>query len=129
MEQASALAELRGLAGLLETGLLALDDAGVASEQPGLLERRAVGLDVDGVERAGHGETQGAGLAGEVVSSTDIGFPLGPERTVAILPTNVTAFGEGLEHRPAATTSRYVLDHGPARRWAFTAVALARSGA
>ncbi len=42
-----------------------------------------------------------AGLAGEVVSSTDIGFPLGPERTVAILPTNVTAFGEGLEHRPA----------------------------
>ena len=42
-----------------------------------------------------------AGLAGEVVSSTDIGFPLGPERTAAILPTNVTAFGEGLEHRPA----------------------------
>jgi putative hydrolase len=42
-----------------------------------------------------------AGLAGEVVSSTDIGFPLGPERTAAILPTNVAAFGEGLEHRPA----------------------------
>lgn len=42
-----------------------------------------------------------AGLAGEVVSSTDIGFPLGPERTAAILPTNVTAFGEGLEHSPA----------------------------
>jgi putative hydrolase len=42
-----------------------------------------------------------AGLAGEVVSSTEIGFPLGPERTAAILPTNVTAFGEGLEHRPA----------------------------
>ena len=42
-----------------------------------------------------------AGLAGEVVSSTDIGFPLGPERTAAILPTNVTAFGEGLQQRPA----------------------------
>lgn len=42
-----------------------------------------------------------AGLAGEVVSSTDIGFPLGPERTAAILPANVAAFGEGLEHRPA----------------------------
>ena len=41
------------------------------------------------------------GLAGEVVSSTDIGLPLGPQRTAAILPTNVTAFGEGLEHRPA----------------------------
>jgi putative hydrolase len=42
-----------------------------------------------------------AGLAGEVVSSTDIGLPLGPERVAVILPTNVTAFGEGLEHRPA----------------------------
>ena len=42
-----------------------------------------------------------AGLAGEVVSSTDIGFPLGPDRTAAILPANVSAFGEGLEHRPA----------------------------
>jgi putative hydrolase len=42
-----------------------------------------------------------AGLAGEVLSSTDIGLPLGPERTAAIVPTNVAAFGEGLEHRPA----------------------------
>ena len=42
-----------------------------------------------------------AGLAGEVVSGTDIGLPLGPEKVAAILPTNVTAFGEGLEHRPA----------------------------
>ena len=42
-----------------------------------------------------------AGLAGEVVSSTDIGLPLGPEKVAAVLPTNVTAFGEGLEHRPA----------------------------
>jgi len=42
-----------------------------------------------------------AGLAGEVVSGTDIGLPLGPEKVAAILPTNVTAFGDGLEHRPA----------------------------
>lgn len=42
-----------------------------------------------------------AGLAGEVVSATDIGLPLGPEKMAAILPTNVTAFGDGLEHRPA----------------------------
>jgi len=41
------------------------------------------------------------GLAGEVVSATDIGLPLGPAKVAAILPTNVTAFGEGLEHRPA----------------------------
>ena len=51
--QRSALAVLRRLAGLLQTGLLALDDAGVTGQQPGLLERRAVGLDVDGVERTG----------------------------------------------------------------------------
>jgi putative hydrolase len=42
-----------------------------------------------------------AGLAGEVVSSTDIGLPLGPERTAAVLPHNVAAFGEGLEHSAA----------------------------
>lgn len=42
-----------------------------------------------------------AGLAGEVLSSTDVGLPLGPERVAVILPSNVTAFGEGLEHRPA----------------------------
>lgn len=42
-----------------------------------------------------------AGLAGEVLSSTDIGLPLGPERIAAVLPSNVASFGEGLEHRPA----------------------------
>ena len=41
------------------------------------------------------------GLAGEVLSSTDIGLPLGPAGTVAVLPANVQAFGEGLEHRAA----------------------------
>src|SRR5262249_5215478 len=35
-------------------------------------------------------------LAEEVVSSTDIGLPLGPEGTAALLPTGVTAFGQGL---------------------------------
>lgn len=41
---------------------------------------------------------QGLGtLATEVLMSTDIGLPLGPERTVAVLPTNITAFGDGLE--------------------------------
>src|SRR5690606_22941539 len=56
------LRELRRLAGLLETGLLALDDAGVAREEPGLLERRAVVLAVDLVEGAGDREAQGARL-------------------------------------------------------------------
>jgi putative hydrolase len=36
-------------------------------------------------------------LAAEVVSSTDIGLPLGPAGRAALLPANVAAFGEGLE--------------------------------
>src|SRR4051812_2595939 len=36
-------------------------------------------------------------LAREVVSSTDIGLPLGPAGVAALLPEGVTAFGEGLE--------------------------------
>src|SRR6516225_2686236 len=35
-------------------------------------------------------------LAREVVSSTDIGLPLGPEGTAALLPAGVAAFGAGL---------------------------------
>ncbi len=38
------------------------------------------------------------GLAGEVVSSTDIGVPLGNDRIAAVVPSGVEAFGEGLEH-------------------------------
>jgi len=36
-------------------------------------------------------------LAREVVSGTDIGLPLAPEGTTALLPANVDAFAEGLE--------------------------------
>ena len=36
-------------------------------------------------------------LATEVVSATDIGLPLGPTGTAALLPENVAAFGAGLE--------------------------------
>ncbi len=36
-------------------------------------------------------------LAAEVVSSTDIGLPLGPAGRAALLPANVTAYGAGLE--------------------------------
>src|SRR4051794_21186244 len=36
-------------------------------------------------------------LAKEVVSSTDIGLPLGPTGVAALLPEGVAAFGEGLE--------------------------------
>jgi putative hydrolase len=41
-----------------------------------------------------------ARLAGEVLTSTDVGLPLGPAGVAALLPDNVAAFGQGLE-RPS----------------------------
>jgi putative hydrolase len=41
-----------------------------------------------------------AKLAGEVLTSTDVGLPLGPAGVAAMLPDNVATFGQGLE-RPA----------------------------
>src|SRR6266571_1506890 len=38
--------------------------------------------------------------AREVVSATDVGLPLGPEGTAALLPAGVAAFGEGLSVDP-----------------------------
>jgi putative hydrolase len=37
------------------------------------------------------------GLAGEVLTASDIGLPLGPRGRAALLPTNVAAFAEGLD--------------------------------
>ena len=37
------------------------------------------------------------GLAGEVLSASDIGLPLGPGGKAALLPVNVAAFAEGLD--------------------------------
>ena len=45
-----------------------------------------------------------AELSTEVVSSTDVGIPLTEQRVAALLPTNVAAFGEGLEHSAADVT-------------------------
>jgi putative hydrolase len=42
-----------------------------------------------------------AQLASEVLTSTDIGLPLGPDATAALLPANVEEFTKGLE-RPAS---------------------------
>ena len=42
-----------------------------------------------------------AGLAGEVVSGTDVGLPLGPSGLAAIVPEGVKQFGEGLEQSDA----------------------------
>ncbi len=38
-------------------------------------------------------------LAAEVLSSTDIGLPLGPTGVAAVLPSGIAGFGEGLELR------------------------------
>jgi len=38
-----------------------------------------------------------AKLASEVLTSTDVGLPLGPAGVAALLPDNVAAFGQGLE--------------------------------
>ena len=38
-----------------------------------------------------------AGLAGEVLSASDIGLPLAPVGRAALLPTNVAAFADGLD--------------------------------
>ena len=47
------------------------------------------------------------GLAQEVVSSTDIGIPLGPTGVAALVSENVAAFGAGLE-RPAEEVRLYL---------------------
>ena len=47
------------------------------------------------------------GLAGEILSATDIGLPLGPAGTAALVPDNVTAFGAGLG-RPDEEVRLYV---------------------
>lgn len=36
------------------------------------------------------------GLAGEVLSASDIGLPLGPDGTAALVPANIAVFAEGL---------------------------------
>jgi putative hydrolase len=46
-------------------------------------------------------------LAAEVLSASDIGLPLGPAGTAALVPANITAYGEGLE-LPADQVRLYV---------------------
>src|SRR5687767_10419523 len=77
------LAVLRGLTGLLEAVLLALGGAGVTGQEAGLLQRRAVDLDVQDGQRTGQAHAQGAGLAGDaaaVDAGDDVELVLGAER-------------------------------------------------
>jgi putative hydrolase len=76
-EMAGAMGGLGGLGGAL---------GGLAG-----MFRQIGGAMIGGQTGAAVGE-----LAGEMVSSTDIGLPLGPAGTAALLPAGVTAFGSGL---------------------------------
>jgi putative hydrolase len=89
------------------SGMLNADPAEMAADLPpemramlggiggfgGLTEmmRRIGGMMVGGQTGAAVGA-----LAEEVVSSTDVGLPLGPAGTAALLPSGVAAFGAGL---------------------------------
>ena len=53
--------------------------------------RRVGGMMIGGQAGAAVGA-----LAEEIISSSDIGLPIGPEGTAALLPTGVAAFGAGL---------------------------------
>ncbi len=55
-------------------------------------------------------------LATEVVGATDIGLPLNEPGQVALLPTNITAFGEGLEQSSTDITLYLALREGARQR-------------
>ena len=76
--------EMRATMAAMTSGLGALGGLGE-------MMRRIGGMMVGGQTGAAVGA-----LAQEVVSSTDVGLPLGPPGTAALLPGGVAAFGEGL---------------------------------
>lgn len=62
-----------------------------------------------------------AQLGGEVLTSTDIGLPLGPEGTAALLPANIERFVEGLD-RPVGEATVYLAVREAAHHRLFTQV-------
>jgi putative hydrolase len=78
-----------GLPEELSTALQAMGGGGLGGLGP--MMRRIGGMMVGSQTGAALGA-----LAREVATSTDVGLPLGPEGTAALLPAGVDAFGEGL---------------------------------
>jgi putative hydrolase len=78
-----------GLPEELSTALQAMGGGGLSGLGP--MMRRIGGMMVGSQMGAALGA-----LAREVVTSTDVGLPLGPEGTAALLPAGVAAFSEGL---------------------------------
>ncbi|WP_067681441.1 zinc-dependent metalloprotease [Nocardia miyunensis] len=60
-------------------------------------------------------------LAGEVLTSTDIGLPLGPDGTAALLPAAITEFSKGLE-RPESEILVYLAAREAAHQRLFAHV-------
>jgi putative hydrolase len=80
-------ADLEALTGGAGAGIGGLGMLGGLSE----MMRRIGGMMVGGQAGAAVGT-----LAEDIISSSDIGLPIGPEGTAALLPAGVTAFGAGL---------------------------------
>jgi putative hydrolase len=62
-----------------------------------------------------------AQLASEVLTSTDIGLPLGPPATAALLPANIEEFTKGLE-RPSSEVMVFIAAREAAHQRLFTHV-------
>src|SRR5215469_5041591 len=89
------------------SGLLGDDPSGLAGDLPPEMQSMVSGLGglgglgemmrrVGGMMVGGQAGAAVGALADEVVSSTDVGIPLGPAGTAALLPAGVAAFGAGL---------------------------------
>jgi putative hydrolase len=75
-------------------GMMAIDQSQLGADVPP--EMQPMLRQLGGAMLGGQIGTAIGELAGEMASSTDIGLPLGPEGTAALLPSGVTAFGDGL---------------------------------
>ena len=84
-------AEMPGIPGLPPEMQGAMGGLGGALGNLAGMFRQLGGAMIGGQTGAAVGE-----LAGEMVGSTDIGLPLAPEGTAALLPSGVAAFGSGL---------------------------------
>ena len=105
-------------------GALTQGDAESATAPPGLAGMEQMlrpMLRTSGASMFGLQLGQGLGqLATEVVGATDIGLPLSEPGHVALLPTNIRAFGEGLE-QPIADVTLYLALRECARQRLFAA--------
>ena len=105
-------------------GALTLGDDEQAEAMPGLAGMEQMlrpMLRTSGASMFGLQLGQGLGqLATEVVGATDIGLPLSEPGHVALLPTNVAAFGEGLD-QSATDVTLYLALRECARQRLFAA--------